>query len=236
MKEKKGFTLIELLVVVAIIAVLIAMLLPALSDAKKMARNSQCKNGLRNIGQACIEYALENNDSFPLGTFYNQPYTGSAYKCKNINGVQPYGGLDEQFLGFVLLKYLGQQKQLFYCPAAESAWKTIYENSIKYNAFEYNSGYRELYIGYFYFGNYSVDFTLNKWDDSYYSNLGIKKEDYPRKTSDMRLKMMQDIVNVSNPVWDSAHERVNSLYSDGSVTSKLKADIPMQYRTYIYRW
>jgi hypothetical protein len=66
--------------------------------------------------------------------------------------------------------------------------------------------------------------------------LGIKKEDYPRKTSDMRLKMMQDIVNVSNPVWDSAHERVNSLYSDGSVTSKLKADIPMQYRTYIYRW
>ena len=65
MKSKKAFTLIELLVVVAIIALLIAILLPSLARAREMARRSMCASNLRQIGLAMIQYAQSNNESFP---------------------------------------------------------------------------------------------------------------------------------------------------------------------------
>lgn len=62
MDEPKGFTLIELLVVIAIIAVLMAIMMPALSYVRKQARSSACQSNLRQLCLAMNLYALDHED------------------------------------------------------------------------------------------------------------------------------------------------------------------------------
>ena len=65
MRKDKAFTLIELLVVVAIIALLIAILLPALARARELAKRAVCAAHLRGLGQSMYVYANEHGERFP---------------------------------------------------------------------------------------------------------------------------------------------------------------------------
>ena len=65
--QRRGFTLIELLVVIAIIAILAALLLPALSRAKEQGRRAVCKSNQRQLTLTILMYSGENEGRFPTG-------------------------------------------------------------------------------------------------------------------------------------------------------------------------
>ncbi len=73
LNKKSNFTLIELLVVIAIIAILSALLLPALNKAREKGRRTKCVSNSKQLGMAAGMYAIDNND-------YSTPYYNSADK------------------------------------------------------------------------------------------------------------------------------------------------------------
>jgi prepilin-type processing-associated H-X9-DG protein len=114
--------LIELLVVIAIIAMLAALLLPALSRAKDSGRRAACISNLRQMGVAIDIYAQDNNGRIPYGPnappfthpteFY--PSTGSPTSLLSLRntGVPVAAGL-------LLKEYLASAPQVLFCPGSD---------------------------------------------------------------------------------------------------------------------
>lgn len=85
MNKRTGFTLVELLATIAIIALLVAMLLPAVQTAREAARRSACANNLRQQGLAIAQYAAHGGDQLPPGA--PAVTTGTAWKYKVLPGL-----------------------------------------------------------------------------------------------------------------------------------------------------
>jgi prepilin-type N-terminal cleavage/methylation domain-containing protein/prepilin-type processing-associated H-X9-DG protein len=120
----KGFTLIELLVVIAIIAILAAMLLPALASAKQKAWRAACTSNLKQIGVGIIMYATDNNDFLPQSGWKNCTSSGNPWQtyeaCRVTPGTAtitegPYN------LGLLFFTKLISNPKVFYCPSLGQA-------------------------------------------------------------------------------------------------------------------
>lgn len=109
---RRFFTLIELLVVIAIIAILAAMLLPALSKARDKARSISCSSGVKQIMTGWEMYLGDNNETFPnLNT--NSAYDALVYYDNGtLTPVTNSCGFYQPFL----MAYVGDKK-VFMCPA-----------------------------------------------------------------------------------------------------------------------
>lgn len=94
--SKRNFTLIELLVVIAIIAILAAMLLPALNKARETARSSYCVNNLKQIGSCLALYTTDNQDYVPNAQ--RSPYNGSNVAGAWVAQFYPYSNNAKMFV------------------------------------------------------------------------------------------------------------------------------------------
>ena len=173
-----GFTLIELFVVIAIIAILAALLLPAVSRAKQSAQSAACKSNLGQMSLAMSMY-LHDGGKYPYATF--QTNVGPAATIEWVDLLQPYYPLN-------------WTNRAYHCPAYRGY---ITRPDVRSSSLGFPSVFSGSY-GYNGFGTWH-------WGEWPSRNLGlggayIDQIDYPTSISEARVLVPSDMVEFSEPL------------------------------------
>ncbi len=217
-----GFTLIELLVVVAIIAVLVAILLPAISKAREIARRAVCGSNLRQLGTGLAIYEQEWN-RLPVHFAINP---GEVFR--NTPGINVIATDLRQ----IVLKMVQGQYRALYCPN-----ENFLLNSEGFMQGESGMGGIYMSIGYSMFFGLAEDGFSNKWN---YSQSGMAQ--VPIHMGDGSGVLATDIAeawvgsgNFLEPQWyyhrpyPLLFEGLNVLYDDMHVTFVTKVSKYVYY-------
>lgn len=112
--KRNGFTLVELLVAITIIAIMISLLVPALSRAQSLAQRVQCSANLRSIGQAIQIYAANYRNQYPVPGQGAQ--NGTELPFENmVNGLQQNGQWAPAGLSLLYTTQTINNPTIFYC-------------------------------------------------------------------------------------------------------------------------
>ena len=137
-QARKGFTLIELLVVVAIVSILAAMLLPALTKVRELGRRTVCMHKLKQIGLAFHLYANDHDDWINPGNMIGPQYWDGVRSDRNWHErfarIGPFSPLDykltytQDIAGRVSFLCPSEKRVFTYHHYANNLWVTGYES------------------------------------------------------------------------------------------------------------
>ncbi len=201
-RKNRAFTLIELLVVIAIIAILAAMLLPALASAKQKAWKTSCTSNLRQVGLAMRMFADDNDELYPK--------SGGKIMWNSTNADAPTNGWMQQ-----IVVYLGNTNT-YHCPG------NVQLPADNQSAFNYFNGVRAAFIAANYSGaavkNSSILFpsayvlsgdTID--NAQYFLREDCDKDDYSQNC------VGGEINGTPSVQWQAHNKGQNILFNDGHV-------------------
>ena len=225
--RRRAFTLVELLVVVAILAVLMALLLPTLASAREKGLRTACLSNLRQIGIAIRAYASDNEGNIPYGPkappftspFDLYPSTGAPTSLISLGTGAPVG------LGLLLEDDLCNQPKALFCPSSDQP--------LDANAQLANVGIRQAQCSYYYrhAGNTQLFDNPNAGlpppDHVKLDDLGNNRNGLPIRALAIDTQFLCSLALATYGITPSTHHRqgvADILFSDGHAVSRPNRD------------